>query len=135
MPACTVLWLFAQSAAGPVRITGASGLYAALVNGEYEPVAGELHNDRPLFRKLGDLGRWLVYASNGRWIVQGSEAKAKNMNEGYAYGDEFGLALPQYTKTWRILEHGSYVPAAELQLTVLTAQVASATLSSCSSHF
>ncbi len=135
MPVCTVLWLFAQSAAGPVRITGAFGPFAALVNGEYEPVAGELHNERPLFRKLGDSQRWLVYASDERWSVQGTEAKAKNTTGGYAYGDEYGLALPQEMMAWRIGDGEAAVPAADLRLTVLTAQVASANLSSCTYHF
>ena len=50
-----------------VRIEGAQGPFAGLINGHYE-LEGEMHG-RVCFRKVLDRDRWLGCNYDGRWIV------------------------------------------------------------------
>ena len=64
-----------------VRISGATGVNATSINGVYEPME-ERSNDAPLYRKVGDLEKWIEYGAERKkeWVIK------KTADKGFARG-------------------------------------------------
>ena len=87
----------------PLRISGALGPSAPLINGAYTPTL-ETYNDRTLFRKAGDGGDiWLRYTTNRVWVVSTSDAKGKNGLGGLLHSVEENLWDPAGAAHWKVL--------------------------------
>ena len=71
----------AQSGVIPsVRIVGASGVYAAIVNGMYEPTDELSEGNVTIYRNVGNGGVWLEYrASNKQWQVKPTASKGTDV--------------------------------------------------------
>ena len=91
-----------QAAAVPLRIAGATGPAASLVNGVYTPVPGELYNGHAIFVNAGEPDKYLRYLPNHSWAVGRTEDKDANNSRGWACSVEGGVALPQDAKSWRV---------------------------------
>jgi hypothetical protein len=61
-----------------VQLRGATGSFAAEINGWYEPTA-EFVNNASLYRKLGDADKWIEYI-NGKWAVKRTASRGKNIS-------------------------------------------------------
>ena len=61
-----------------VQLRGATGKWAAEINGWYEPTA-EFVNNASLYRKLGDPDKWIEYI-NGKWAVKRTENRGKTIS-------------------------------------------------------
>jgi len=85
-----------------VRVDGASGDLASLVNGVFA-LGEELYNGRALYRKVGDPHCWLWFAPDGRWTVSNTKDKDANINTaGWAYSVTRGLSLPTDPSVWKV---------------------------------
>ena len=71
----------AWAAAKHAVISGATGLNADTANGEFEQV------EREVYRKVGDLDRWLFVDVKNKWIVGNTANKdvRKTKSSGFAY--------------------------------------------------
>ena len=65
-----------------VQLRGATGSFAAEINGWYEPTA-EFVNNASLYRKLGDADKWIEYVK-GRWSVKPTASRGKYACWSYA---------------------------------------------------
>ena len=62
-----------------VRISGATGVHAASVNGVYHPVTGEACGGRPVYKKEGS-DSWIEYLSQTeQWQVKSGADRGKDM--------------------------------------------------------
>ena len=62
-----------------VRIVGATGMFAASVNGIYEPT-DEMCGNATVYRKTGDDTMWIEYhASSRSWLVKPTANKGSNL--------------------------------------------------------
>eukprot|EP00947_MAST-08B_sp_MAST-8B-sp1_P005561 g5561.t1 len=77
----------------PVVVAGASG-FKTDINGTYDPVHGELHNGKVLYRKRNDDNTWLRCAKNGHWSVGATKDKDDNNTLAFIYTAEKGLDGP-----------------------------------------
>ena len=66
-----------------MRVDGASGNFASLVNGVFA-LEEELYNGRALYRKVGDPHWWLLFNKNSYWAITDTVNKDANDNAGYA---------------------------------------------------
>ena len=89
------------------------------MNGVYEPVPGQLHNGRAVYTKAGSSTLCLRYTLDDHWAVSRALDKDTNNDAGYAFSEEFGLALPEDVKSWKI--NDELQPS--VQVVTLTAQV------------
>ena len=96
-------------------IAGATGKHDYQVNGTYKPT-NEVYNDRVLFRKEGDSGKWLRYTDEGIWVVSSTASKNTNAagNRGWAHCVEKGLHDPAEAGTWKVLDYGGFASATPL---------------------
>ena len=51
-----------------VHLQGATGLYAAKINGLYEPTA-EIVNNASVYQKVGDADKWIEYVDGQWWVM------------------------------------------------------------------
>jgi len=69
----------------PITLSGASGSNAEWINGVYDPT-GEAYNDKPLFQKRDDPGRWLRFVTFGgqmNWRVSDTANKEEKVDKDY----------------------------------------------------
>jgi hypothetical protein len=93
---------------GSVRVSGAFGSSAAVVNGLYQS-AGTTYNGRLLFRKTTDPDKWLRFGPSRVWIVSDTRAKEENNTLGWATSTEANLDTPLDAKAWNIFTDGKWV--------------------------
>ena len=96
----------ARTAARPqVVISGAVGPNAARVNGRFEQV------EREVYRKVGEPGRWLFVAKDGRWYVGFTEDKdaRKTGSRGWAHSvaPAGGMPPPSAAGRWKVAHGGT----------------------------
>ena len=60
-----------------VHVKGATGLYAAEINGLYEPTT-EFVNYVSVYRKVGDADKWIEYV-DGQWLILDTEFRGKSL--------------------------------------------------------
>jgi len=82
-----------------VLVAGFKGPEIDLINGLYQR-EGEF-NGRPLYRKDIKPERWLLFASDGKWMIVDERTKRDNGAFGFGVSAEAGLAHPSMVKTWR----------------------------------
>ena len=91
----------AWAAAQQVVISGATGNNAVFVNGRFEQVERE-----QVYRKVGELGRWLFSAEDGRWYVGSTAGKdARKTNPaGFAHSvaSAGGMPPPAGAGRWKV---------------------------------
>ena len=60
-----------------IEIRGAEGVYAAFINGCFEPI-GEVVGHASVYRKVGDADVWVEYHEpSGKWIVKSTSDRGK----------------------------------------------------------
>ena len=111
--ACCGLWRRVQveaawAAAAQVVISGVVALNAATtaaINGRFEQV------DREVYRKVGEPGRWLFVAKDGRWYVGFTEDKdaRKTGSRGWAHSvaPAGGMPPPSAAGRWKVAHGGT----------------------------
>lgn len=85
-----------------VRVQGASGPVASIINGEYVATATR-YNDKPLFRHADNPNVWLRYVTAGglkQWRISTTKSLNANNDKGYIYNEEPGLDHPARAKKW-----------------------------------
>ena len=102
-----------------VRVIGATGPIAPLVNGLYEPLEAP-QNARAVYRRVDAPERRLFYAPDGQWAFT-DEQNGAGCD---AYCVEMGLALPQDAAQWRVFDGKQHEPQASVRVTALSEQVA-----------
>jgi len=98
-----------------VRVDGASGDWASVVNGVFA-LEEELYNGRALYRKVGDPHCWLRFAPDSTWVISDTVAKDANNNDGHAYLLSFGLSLPIDLSVWKVTVNGKWVEQAAMRV-------------------
>lgn len=88
-----------------MRISGATGPVADLVNGDYVPAATSVskYNGKVLYRRKDNPNLWLRYVTAGglkQWRVSTSTSLNANNDKGYIYCEEPGLDRPSDAKKW-----------------------------------
>ena len=87
--------------AAPVAISGATGPYAAWINGVLEPTQEKGLDGRVLYRKRGD-GSMLLEHRDGKWEVKSVSNKGKNLGNAYVAG---GCAAEACTsRMWKVFD-------------------------------
>ena len=119
-----------QASAVPVRISGATGDKASLVNGVFEPKAGELHNGHAVYYKAGEPDTCLRYCKDWTWAVSRIADKEANNNTCYAHSVKTGLKLPNDGSSWKVCVDDKLVKQ-PIQWTTLTAEVHACVLAVC----
>jgi hypothetical protein len=78
----------------PIRIFGATGLNSTTVNGIYEPTT-EVSNGICVYRKAGDLDKWLEYGGGGKteWVIK--KTADKGHGRGWAALHIDSLMVPE----------------------------------------
>ena len=72
----------------PIRISGATGPNAHLVNGCYVPCPVEIRNGFPTYQQMEDPDMWLCYQSSSKiWSVKKFQDKDKTSSFGYVSSD------------------------------------------------
>ena len=97
-----------QGAPQQVIISGASGNYAAFVNGSFLCV-DELYNGRALYQKVGDPNAWLLYLNSSAWAVSNTSDKVANNNICYAHSVNKGMAFATGESLWVVRVDGEVV--------------------------
>ena len=97
-----------QGAPQQVIISGASGNYAAFVNGSFLCV-DELYNGRALYQKVGDPNAWLRYCLDSNWAVSDTANKVANNNYNYAHSVNMGMAFATGESLWKVSVNGKWV--------------------------
>ena len=116
-----------------VRVIGATGPIAPLVNGLYEPF-GTQQNARAVFRRV-DAPDWrLFYDTTGQWLFTDAKSQEQNEIAGFAHCVEVGLALPQDAAQWRVSDGEQYELQASVRVTALSDEVACVPLLDCESR-
>ena len=105
-----------------MRVDGASGDYASVVNGVFA-LEEELYNGRALYRKVGDPHCWLRFAPNSRWTISHTVDKDANNNTGVAYSSSYGLSLPTDSSVWKVFVNGKWVEQAAMRVQPASEQV------------
>ena len=98
-----------------VRIIGATGPLADAINGIYEATT-EFSGDMPVYAKVGDDGRWLVYvASSKNWNIQSTA------NKGGTVSAACCAVLPQECPTgkWQEVVDDKLVPQSAVTTSVV----------------
>ena len=109
-------------AAVSVRVDGASGDCASVVNGVFA-LEEELYNGRALYRKVGDPHWWLRFTPGSWWVISDTVDKDANNNAGYAYSSSRGLSLPTDSSVWEVFVDGKSVKQAAMRVQPASEQV------------
>jgi len=94
----------AQEGPQNMRITGADGPVASIINGDYSP-SPSMYNGKMLYRNKDNPNVWLRYVTAGglkQWRVSTSKSLNANNDKGYLYNEEPGLDLPSSGKMWYV---------------------------------
>ena len=91
-----------------MKISGATGPCSFLINGVYDPVDDELHNDRPVFQKRGDGDKWLRFTSRRRWVVSNTSRKENDSHGCWAYCVEKDVMDPSFARRWKVLQTDNF---------------------------
>jgi hypothetical protein len=110
--------------AGAVRASGATGEFAARVNGLYE-LTGDVHNEHPLFRKVDEPNRWLFFAGDENWWFSDTDTKREAADEasGWAVSAEPNLLLPQDATAWEVWDGTDFELQTSLRVTAVDDEV------------
>ncbi len=103
-----------------VRLAGATGKFAAYVNGVYEPTS-ELSCGATVYRKVGEADRWLeYYAGTGQWQAKNTAFKGKGVC--YAYCAVPAKCLPEACPVgqWKIIVPNRYVTQASITVSIVS---------------
>jgi len=101
-----------------IRIHGASGSNANIVNGLYH-LAAQSYRDKPMFQQDGFPDRWLVITSSGSWVVCQTKDKDAMNNSGWCEG--LGNSNdPSLAKTWKLWNGSSFVVQESMRASALT---------------
>jgi len=100
-----------------VVISGATGNNSGSINGVFAPTA-EVYNGKPLFQKVCDPEKWLLYTKNDYWVVSNTVGKEANDGTGRCISVEFGLAHPTMATAWEVVQDGVFVAEAGMSVTV-----------------
>jgi hypothetical protein len=88
------------NAVARVKISGATGSRADIVNGVFVLTSGTVENGAPAYQKEGDDDKWLARNTYGQWWV--STTESRGTEEGYCYSVEAGLANPCEASSWNV---------------------------------
>ena len=103
-----------------VRVTGATGISAASVNGTYEPM-DEMCRNATVYRKTGDDTMWMEYnASSVSWQVKPIEYKGTNSC--YAWCAVPSKCLPEECplRRWQVVVDGKHKPHPSVSVSVVS---------------
>lgn len=101
----------------PIRISGATGTVAAIVNGIYDPTREISSGGCYSYEKRGDSTMWLEM-HECLWIVKSTSAKGTG--SGWASLVCDGLkALEKCTGTWRVIDSGALIEQASVRVVVV----------------
>ena len=89
-----------------VRIAGATGDWAKLINGEYE--ASGQHNGWPVYRQVQDPEQWLLMGLDGSWWVTDAATKEAKDTWGLMHCPEQHVLLPTRAARWRVKTSRDY---------------------------
>ena len=113
--------------AEPLFISGATGVYAAYINGVLEPTEEKGLDGRVLYRKRGD-GSMCMEHRGGMWQVKPVSYKGKDICWAYVAG---GCAAEACTsRPWTVYDGKSWADAPLVKM-VAEAEVRSCSVSSC----
>ena len=106
-----------QAATATVEISHATGPKAPRCNGLFA-CTGEVYNDRPLFRKVGDPDTWLRIIKNSSWQVTDTENKVANNFRGFCCSVESGLLHPTLAQQWKVHDGSKWEMQAQVAAVV-----------------
>jgi len=112
-----------ETARHAVRISGATGNNAALVNGLFE-LTGEISGGMPVYKKQGD-EQWLEYfVSTCRWMSRSTARKGQTNNSCHAYVDCAICVLPDEAPTgaWQVANGVSFGVQANIVVSPMSAE-------------
>ena len=106
-----------------VRITGVTGDYADAVNGMYETMT-EMSGDMPVYAKVGNSDRWLVYyAPENRWQVVRTANKSIDIAAAYCVISAKGLPHECPKCQWQVsIGEREYHPQPAVTISAVTQQ-------------
>ena len=88
------------NAVAKVKISGATGPNAHLINGVFVLTSGTVANVAPVYQKEGNDHIWLALGTNEKWWVTSTEGRGTNRE--FCYSDEKGLANPCEASSWKV---------------------------------
>ena len=99
-----------------VHVKGATGLYAAEINGLYEPTT-EFVNNASVYRKVGEADKWIEYV-DGQWLVKCREDRGRA--RGWAYATIYpAVALEECPMgCWMVLDDDDWVAQPSISVSV-----------------
>lgn len=102
--------------ASGIQIRGAEGIFSDTLNTHFFET-GQMYNGRMLYRNFSKKKiLWLRFNIEQQWVVSNTDAKTRDLLDGFCCCKSKGLPDPSHGKLWYALdEHGFFQPQARME--------------------